>query len=381
MRYEVAVVGLGGMGAAALAHLAGRGVEAIGIERYPRSAPGGASCGETRMIRKAYFENASYVPLLERAYDLWYELEAETDRRLIDLVGVLMVGAPERTAIAGTLRTAQEYDLPIEIFDAEQLARRFPGTHPRPQEIGLLERQGGIVFPERAVEAMLHAAEARGATAIFETRLERWTTHAGTHRLALDDGRTVEASRLVICPGMWAAELLAALNLPLRVQRNVQLWFEPSTTLFDRGLFPAFFVERLELPAPLYGFPAIDGQIKAALHGFGDLTDPERVDRRVRDGDVTIVRDALDEWIGSAASRYARGRVCTYTLTPDGNFVVDRHPHDPSIAIACGFSGHGFKFCPVVGEILSDLVLDGGSPYDLDFLAVDRFRSIPGLAT
>ncbi|MBV8490031.1 MAG: N-methyl-L-tryptophan oxidase [Candidatus Eremiobacteraeota bacterium] len=363
------------MGASALSHLARRGVSAVGIERYERLHDKGASSGESRIIRKAYFENSAYVPLLERAYRLWDELEARSGRALIDMSGLLMVGAADSRGIAGALESARRFDLRLATFDAAQIERRFPGTRPRPDEVGLLERDAGIVTPEEAVAAFLDDAERHGATTIFEQRVETWDRRDGSHHLTLASGESVEAARLVICPGMWAQQLLGELKLPLRIQRNVQLWFEPSTSQFDRGVFPTFFVERVELPAPLYGFPAMGGTIKAALHGHGDIVDPERPERRIRDSDVTVVRDALDEWIPGAASSYSRGRVCMYTRTPDDNFIIDLHPTDPTVAIACGFSGHGFKFCPVVGEILTSLVLDGGTEYDVGFLGIERFSA------
>lgn len=373
MRYDVAVVGLGGMGSATLAHAARRGVACIGVERYARLHDQGASSGETRIIRKAYFEHPSYVPLLERAYALWHELEAQTGRTLTDFVGILMVGAPEREGIAGTLLSARTHGLPLTQFDAAQIERHFPGTRPRPGEIGLLERDAGIVFPEATVGAHLDVAAAHGAAMRFECALTGWNRRAGFHELVLSDGSTIEAARVVFCPGMWTVHLLAELQLPLRVQRNVQVWFEPSTAQYDRGLFPTFFLERLELPAPLYGFPAIGGCLKAALHHFGDTVDPERPERRIRDADVTIVRDALDEWIPGAAAAYVRGKVCTYTLTPDGNFVLGHAPGDSTVTLACGFSGHGFKFSPVIGEIAAQLAIDGGTPLDIGFLSPERF--------
>lgn len=376
MRYDVAVIGLGGMGASSLAHLARRGVRAVGIERFGRLHGDGGSSGESRIIRKAYFENHAYVPLLERAYRLWDELGERRGRALIDMAGLLMVGAPQRRGIAGAIESARRFDLPLMTYDADQIARRFPGTRPRADEIGLLERDAGIVFPEAAVDAFLGEAEDHGATTMFEQCVESWERNGGTYRVALASGDVIEASKLVLCPGVWAPSLLPSLRLPVRVQRNVQLWFEPSTPQFDRGVFPTFFVERIELPAPLYGFPATGGTLKAALHGFGDAVDPERPDRRIRDSDVTVVRDALDEWIPGAASSYDRGRVCMYDNTPDGNFIVDRLAEDSGVTIACGFSGHGFKFAPVIGEIVAALTLDGGTDFDIGFLGLDRFSAI-----
>lgn len=373
MRYDVAVVGLGGMGAAALAHVAARGVPAIGLERFERLHQKGASTGESRIIRKAYFENAAYVPLLQRSYELWHELEVQSGRELVDFVGILMVGTPDREGIAGTLRAAKEYDLPLEQFDAAQISRRFPGTLPRRDEVGLLEHKAGIVFPEAALDAHLNVAAAHGADMRFNTRVESIEKRDGVHRVYLDDGTEIEATNLIVCPGMWAQQLLADLGLPLRVQRNVQIWFEPVNAHFDRGVFPTFFIERADLPAPLYGFPAINGALKAALHKFGNFVDPDKVERRIHDDDATIVGGALDDWLEGAAGSYLRGRVCTYTLTPDGNFIIDKHPNDSSVTIACGFSGHGYKFCPVVGEVVADLALDGGTRHDIGFLGINRF--------
>jgi sarcosine oxidase len=374
--YDVAVIGLGGIGSAALAHCAQRGVRAVGIERYERLHANGASSGESRIIRKAYFEDTRYVPLLERTYTLWHDLESETGRRLLDPVGILMVGRPDSPGIAGTLRTAALYDLPLERFDADQIEHHFPGTKPRPEEIGVMDHQAGIIYPEAALETLLDRAAWYGAEMRFRTAVTSWERSGPTHRLLLDDGsEPIVASRIIVAPGMWACTLLRDLHLPLRVQRNVQVWFEPWTAQFDRGVFPTYFVERPELPATLYGFPAFNGTLKAAFHAHGDTADPEHLDRRIRDDDVTAVRDALEEWMPGAGANYIRAKVCPYTLTPDGNFVIDRDVRDPTVAIACGFSGHGFKFCPVIGEILAGIVLDGGSAFDIDFLRIGRFSA------
>lgn len=373
MRYDVAVVGLGAIGAAALAHFARRGVRAIGLERFPRGHAFGASSGETRIIRKAYFEDPAYVPLLERTYALWRELESETQRPLLDLVGVLLVGKPECASVAGAQESARRYGIQLEIYDSGEIARRFAGTTPHSHEIGVFEPEAGIVFPESGLAAHLEVAEKRGAEMRFETRVTLWERRDGTLRILLADGARVDATRIVVAPGMWTPQLLTELVLPLRVQRNVQVWFSPATHRYDRGTFPAFLVDRADLPAPLYGFPAMNGTLKAALHAYGETVDPEHLDRDVAQTDVARVRGALDTWMPGAAAAYKRGKVCTYTLTPDGNFIVDRHPSDRGVTIACGFSGHGYKFSPVIGEIVADLSLDGSTRFDIDFLRLPRF--------
>lgn len=373
MRYDAAVVGLGGMGAAALAHLSRRGARAIGIDRFARGHTLGASSGETRVIRLAYFENPAYVPLLRRAYDLWAQLEAETGRTLLDLTGILLVGEPQREAIAGTLQAARQYDLELDILEPLEIRRRFPATAPRTSEIALFERRGGIVFPEAGVGAHLQAAELHGAELRFETRVLSWERRAGTIVLRVADGTSVETSRLILAPGMWVDELLGDLELPLRVQRNVQIWFAPATRRFDRGTFPVFLVDRSDVPAPLYGFPAIDGELKAALHAYGSTATPPSLDRQIHKADIAAVRDALDGWMLGASGRYLRAKVCPYTLTPDSHFIVGMHPNADGVVVACGFSGHGYKFCPAIGEIACGLALDGGTTFDIGFMSPQRF--------
>ncbi|HKU80549.1 MAG TPA: N-methyl-L-tryptophan oxidase [Candidatus Tumulicola sp.] len=373
VQYDAAVVGLGGMGAAALAHLARRGVRAVGIDRFARDHALGASSGETRVIRMAYFEDPAYVPLLQRAYALWAQLEEQTGQTLLDLTGILLTGERERDAIAGTLRAAREYGLPLELLDADELRRRFPGATPRASEIGLLERRGGIVFPEAGVRAHLRAAQDAGAELRFETTVRWWEAGRRAIALRLNDDTAIETARLILAPGMWSDELLGDLGLPLRVQRNVQVWFEPATRAFDRGTFPAFLVDRADLPAALYGFPAIGGALKAALHAYGEAASATTLDRDVHDADVAAVRTALEPWMPGASDRYLRAKVCPYTLTPDANFVLGPHPRVAGVVIACGFSGHGYKFCPVVGEIAADLALDGATRFEIGFMSPTRF--------
>ena len=378
MIYDVAVIGLGGMGSATLAHLARRGARAIGIEQFSRLHGLGSSAGKTRMIRKAYFEDPAYVPLLRRAYDLWRELETETSRKLMDLIGVLMVGTPDQPAIVATQQSAKAFALPLEVLDSQEIARRYPGTAPRPEEIGLLERDAGMVYPEAAIDAHLHVAERLGAEMRFETMIERWTTSQGVHRLACADGSTIAAHRMVVCAGPWLDRIATDLALPLRVQRNVQIWFHAASHAFDLGRMPAFFVERADLPANLYGFPTTADGLKAALHGHGETTDPDALDREIHANDIDSVRRALESWLPRSVAGFRSGKACMYTRTPDDHFIVDRHPHDQSIVVLGGFSGHGYKFCPVMGEIAADLALDRATRHDIAFLSLRRFETLTG---
>jgi sarcosine oxidase len=376
MRFDLVVVGLGAMGSATLAHAAARGARTLGIEQFSRAHELGASAGRTRIIRKAYFEDPAYVPLLRRAYDLWFRLERDGAEHVIDLVGVLMVGAAHSAALAGALLSAREHDLQLEALDAPAMVRRFPGVTPRAGEVGLLEGDAGVVFPEAGIAAHLRVAEAAGAQTAFGVAVTAYDAQRDGVRLTLADGTIVSAGAVALCAGPWLARLAGELELPLRIQRNVQVWFQPSVPNFSRGRFPAFFLDREGFERPLYGFPDFGEGVKAALHGYGADTEPAQLDRAIAAGDIEPVRRALEGWMPGAAARFAFAKACMYALTPDEHFIVDRHPHDPRIVIAGGFSGHGYKFAPVIGEIVAGLALAGGTPHPIGFLRLTRERLV-----
>lgn len=371
--YDVIVLGLGGMGSAAAAQLAKRRKRVLGLEQFELGHELGASAGRTRIIRKAYFEGLAYVPLLMRAYELWRELERETTTTLLDLVGSLMVGVPEGSMLAGVRLSMQRYGVMIDELSSEQVAARFPQARLRSNEVGLFEPEAGIVFPERGIAAHQQAARAHGAELRGGVRVVGWRrSSAGTVQVELAGGEAVEAEQLILCAGPWLAEITRELALPLTVQRNVQIWFSPATEDLSRGRFPVFFVDRPGLPKPLYGFPDLGDGVKAALHAFGAVTTPASLDREIHPADIAAVKFALDGWLPGAAGRFRSGKACMYTLTPDEHFIIDRHPQDDGVIIAGGFSGHGYKFCPVVGEIIADLV-DGTTRHDVEFLSLRRF--------
>lgn len=376
MRYDVAVVGLGGMGSAILAQCATRGASVIGLEQFTRGHDLGSSSGKSRMIRKAYFEDPAYVPLLLRAYDLWRELERETSRELLRLTGLLMVGQEDGEIIAGATRAACEHSLPFEALTASEIRSRFPTLKVLNEEAGVYEPDGGVLDPERAIRAQLDVAEAAGAEMRFEAAVTRWEPTANGFSISLADGTTVATEALVLSLGAWFKEVLESLGVPIRVQRNVQAWFESARSGYEGPQFPAFLLDREGLPAPLYGFPDFGDGIKAAFHSYGDLTDATQAKREVDAArDVEPIRRAMEEWMPSAITALRAARPCLYTLTPDGHFVVDRHPEHPRLILCGGFSGHGFKFAPVIGEIGADLALEESSRHQIDFLSLRRFIS------
>ncbi len=366
------------MGSAVLAHCAGRGGPVIGFEQFERGHELGAFAGRSRLIRKAYFEDPAYVPLLQRAYALWRELERETATDLLTITGVLLAGIPESEVLAGSQRAAALHDLPVETLATAELRERYPMLAVEEGEIGVLEEEAGVLRPEAAVEAHLRLAEQRGAEMRFGVAVHGWSP--GARGFALNcGGETVTADALVLTMGPWFGEVMQSVGVRLRVQRNVQAWFAPASPAFGAGRFPGFLIDRPGFPAPLYGFPDFGEGVKAAFHGHGEEVDPTRVDRVIdQERDIKPIAAALEAWMPGAAHRFQRGKVCLYALTPDEHFVVDRHPAHRQVILCGGFSGHGFKFAPVIGEIASQLVFEEATPHPIEFLSLRRFGGKTG---
>ncbi|HEY5037381.1 MAG TPA: N-methyl-L-tryptophan oxidase, partial [Chthoniobacterales bacterium] len=338
-----------------------------------------SSTGRSRMIRKAYFEDPAYVPLLLRAYDLWCELEQATGENLLRITGLLMVGKEDAEILAGARSSAARHGLTIEVLSRAAIGKRFPRLRILPNEIRVFEPDGGVLAPERAVQAHLRVAARAGARLCFGSRVERWDAGDEGFNLQLADGAQVSARALVLAMGPWFGEVMKSLGVALRIQRNVQAWFTPASDAYDGGRFPPFLLDREGLPAPLYGFPDFGDGVKAAFHAHGPCEEIDRLDREiVRQKDLDPIVAAMADWMPGATQTFRAAKVCPYSLTPDSHFVVDPHPQHARLILCGGFSGHGFKFAPVIGEIAADLALEGGSRHPIDFLSLRRFASDRG---
>lgn len=362
--FDVAVVGLGGFGSAAAAALARRGLRVVGFDRHPPGHDRGASHGGTRIIRSAYFEGATYVPLVRAAETLWRSLEAETGAPLLRTAGGVWIGPPDSDLVAGACRSAQAHGIAHEVIDATKLHRRWPVFEPPPGDLAVVEPGAGVLEPEAGVRAHLAVARRHGADLRHDEPVTEWTaTQVRSAR------GTYAVAGIVLAAGAWAPQLLSGLGLPLRVERRVQHWFAPATSAREWSAAPVWIWERAD-GCSLYGFPAIDGLCKVGIHdavGPAPAVDPDTLDRTVAPSEVDAVRDLVRPLLPSLASgRHVRSAACTYTLTPDEHFVVGLHPAYDAVAVACGFSGHGYKFTPVIGEVLADLVLHGRTDHDIE---------------
>ncbi len=376
--WDAIVLGLGGMGSAAICHLARRGLKVLGLEQFDIAHDRGSSHGQTRLIRKAYFEHPDYVPLVEKAYILWAQLEESVSRKLLHRCGLVLAGKPDGTVMAGVRRAADEHRLPIECLSPDESAKRFPGLVFDPDMQVLFEPASGFLEVENCVRAHCDLARTFGATLTTGRRVLDWSADSSGVTVVADDGRYL-ARNLVICGGAWSGSLLAAMGLPLTVRRKVVLWFaaEDAAYRYERGC-PVFGFDRPE--GFFYGFPAIDELgVKVSDHYGGQVVShPTALDRDVHLNEETPLRRFLEHHAPRLGTRVTRRSVCMYTMTPDEHFIVDRHPRHANVVYACGFSGHGFKFAPVIGSVLADLVADGRTAHPVGFLRADRSRIAAG---
>jgi sarcosine oxidase len=378
-RHDVLVLGLGGMGAAALAHLAARGLSVVGVDQDALPSLRGSSVGETRVIRKAYAEDPRYVPLLIRAYELWGDLEERAGRRLFTRVGCLNLGPAEHAAIRGVLESAERHGLPHRCLTEAEVRARF-SVVPAPGDLGVFEEDAGYLAVEACTEAHLAWATARGAER-RQARVTALEITASSVRATLDDGSSLTADRAVVAAGPWLARSTPAFqdlarDLPLLVERQVQLWFQPRDADAARApALPAFihFVEG----GPFYGIPPDESHaspaVKVCRHHGGVETTADTLDRTVRPGDEETVRAYLRAHLPAADGPLLRSRVCMYTNTPDDHFLVGALRRSPHVVVLGGFSGHGYKMASVMGEIAADLVQHGSSRFDLGMFAPERF--------
>lgn len=375
--YDVIVAGLGGVGSAAAYHLAARGKRVLGLEQYTPAHDRGSSHGSSRIIRQAYNEGPGYVPLVLRAYELWEQLERDTNTDLLTITGGLFLGTEDSDVVQGSLRSAREHNLPHELLDAKEIQRKFPVLHPHADHCALYEANAGFLRPEAAVAAHLGLAAQRGAVLHFEEPIADWAvTETGTVRVTTTKA-TYEAEHLVIAPGAWASNLLKLGTLPLHVRRHVMAWFDPVDGIapFKSDRFP-IYIWQTSNDVIFYGFPATDCEhcgVKAAIHSGGDVCTADSIERSFTHRDIAEIREQLEAYIPALNGKLLHAATCMYTMTLDEHFVVSRHPDYPQVSIACGFSGHGFKFAPVLGEVLADLAIEGHTKHPIDFLSAQRF--------
>jgi sarcosine oxidase len=370
-RYDTIVVGVGGMGSAALRHLARRGQRGLGLERFAVPHVFGSSHGVTRIIRLAYYEDPAYVPLLRRAYELWRELEAESGERLLHVTGSVDAG-PE--IFEGSLRSCEEHDLPHVVLTGAELGRRFPAYRLPADTDVLLQPDGGFLLPERCIAQHARLAEAAGAVLRQGERVLDWEP-AGDGVRVRTEGAVYEAERLVLCAGAWSQDVARLAPGLVTAERQVLAWFHPlEPELFEPERFPVF---NLVVPeGRWYGFPVfgIPGFKVGRYHHRGEEVDPDAFERAAGPDDEALLHGFAERYFPAGAGPTSSLETCLFENSPDEHFLLDVHPDCPQAIVAAGFSGHGFKFCSVVGEILADLAVEGATRHEIGFLRLGRFH-------
>jgi sarcosine oxidase len=373
MAYDVAVVGLGVMGSAALRALARRGLRAVGIERLTPGHDRGSSHGATRIIRLGYFEDPCYVPLVREAFALWRALEQEAGAPLLRVTGIVEIGAPDSELVTGTLRSARAHALDHETLDAAALMRRFPAFCVPENFVGVYQPEGGILAAEPAVLAQIALARAAGAAVRVSETVRAIEPRPEGVRIVTDRG-TIGARQAIVAAGPWVKHLLPDLAVPIRVTRQVVGWFAPGDPpLFAPERCPVFLIDTGA--GVFYGFPAGDKPgIKFAKHHHDDETaDPDAPARPMTETDRATLRAALAAHVPAACGALLDAQTCLYTMAPDGHFIIDRLAGAPQVIVASPCSGHGFKFAPVIGEILADLATAGSTRRDISRFRLARF--------
>lgn len=368
--YDVAVFGLGAMGSAALAHLAARGVKAVGFEKNLPAHGQSSSHGDSRIIRLGYFEDPSYVPLLKRAYENWRALETRLKAEVLTTTGVIQIGTPDSRIVAGTLASCRIYGLAHEVLDRSAMMQRFPIFRLDEEDIGVLDPQGGFLRPELAVMGYLKSAIEDGAVAKFGVEVLR-IEHEDGGVVLTTEGGSYRVRKVIVATGSWIAELVPQLRGTANPIRQVVAWYQPHDPyLTEQGRMPCFIRDDAE-HGSFFGFPAIDGAgVKFGRHThFGEPIDPRHTNPPVNDVDLALLDGfALRRMAGALGTR-TTSTTCRYTMLPSEDFLIDAVPDAPNIIVCSACSGHGFKFTSVVGEILADLASEGSTD-----LPIEAFR-------
>jgi sarcosine oxidase len=371
---DVVVVGLGAMGSQALWALARRGVDAVGIEQFEPGHARGSSHGESRIIRTAYFEGADYVPLVQRAWQRWRDLEAETGTALLTQTGTLSLAPAGAPLLAETLAAARAHDLPVEQVDVDAVRARWPQHLVGDDVAAVVEREGGALAPERAIRAAVAAAAKRGARVRTGARVASVEGRAGAMRVR-GDGVDVRAGHVIVTTGAWIGRLAPAVAAQVRVIRRVVGWFavaDPAAYRPER--FPVFIRNDGE-PVTWYGIPSLDGAtVKIAAHvGAGDEVADPAAGVRPPDGADAALLASLARRLRGLAPEPARMAGCMYAMTPDGHFLVGQRADLPGVTLLGGFSGHGFKFATALGEAAAELAVEGRTSAPIGLFDPHRF--------
>ncbi|MBR0757099.1 N-methyl-L-tryptophan oxidase [Bradyrhizobium jicamae] len=374
-RYDAVVIGLGAMGSAAFFELAKRGARVLGIEQFDPGHDRGSSHGESRIIRLAYFEHPSYVPLVQEARHRWAEIQQRADETIFLDIGCVEIGFPGAPLIRRSLEAARQHSLHVDEMDARDIRMRFPAFDVPDDWTGHFQADGGLLIPELAIKTFVREAVRLGGTLMAGTKVRRIESGSKYPEIDLGAGR-VSAERVIVTAGAWLTELVD-IPLPLEISRQVVGWFEPQVAAsFTPEALPVFLLATPD--NAYYGFPNHrESGWKAASHLHGrSLQNADALRQDAAPDDEAQIRRMVSDYMPDGNGPLRKMQTCMYTNTPDGHFLIDRAAHDARIIVASACSGHGFKFAPVIGAILADMAEDKTPAFPIDGFSADMSRRL-----
>ncbi len=370
--YDIAIIGAGAMGSAATYHLSDSGLKILVLDKFTPPHAFGSSHGQTRIIREAYFENPLYVPLVQQAYVLWDKLASASGKKLFLKTGGLMLGHKDQKVFGGATHSAQQFGIACDLLDQAQLQRQFPVMKTDASTVALLEKNAGVLFPEECIRAQLQLSanpfvdfhfhepvvtlESKGDVVTIHTTQSTYTTR-----------------KVIISNGAWITALLPALQLPLKVKRQVLFWFAcnaAAASQFQHGRFPVF-IREYEAGKMFYGFPDLGNGIKIAIHHRGQLTTADDLQRHVDAKEIQAITELVNYYF-NATLTCINATACMYTNTPDEHFIIDYHPDHKNIILVSACSGHGFKFSSAIGKILREMAMEEPLSFDVTPFRLNR---------
>jgi sarcosine oxidase len=376
--FDQIVIGAGGMGSAAIYELSRRGQRVLGLEQHTVPHELGSSAGGTRIFRFAYFEHPSYVPLMRLSFARWQALERDCGERLVTITGGLDIGLAAGRVVRGAKAACAVHGLAHEVLRPSELERRHPAWRVPEDFEAVYQPDAGFLVADRAIAAHVTLARRLGAEVREGEVVRAW--RAVGDRVEVETARGLyEAGALVVAAGAWSGKVLTdygfgRLAVP---ERQVVGWFgagsETGGQMFAPERFPVFILDCPERGV-FYGFPeraAGEGVKVGRFHHRLETVDPDAVDRRIVPEDEALLRN-IGRYLAAPMGAQVGAKTCMFVNSPDEHFIVDRLPQHPNVVVAAGFSGHGYKFCSGIGEILADLAMHGRSPHDTGLFSLAR---------
>ncbi|MBP1963336.1 N-methyl-L-tryptophan oxidase [Paenibacillus aceris] len=374
--FEVIVVGAGSMGMSAGYYLAKRGIRTLMIDSFDPPHEQGSHHGEPRLIRHAYSGGKPYIHLALEADRLWRELEVASGQKLLVRSGVLNMADLSAGKFTNRLPDSDEAGVQVEMLDADEVHRRWPGIVLPESFEAMYEPDAGYLYSERCVAAYRTLALAEGAMLLPYNPVQHIQADGAGVRVRTRAGE-FSADQLIVTAGAWFKSLEPFVSLPIRAVRKTVGWFRGEPNLYDAGVFPGFTLGTEN--GGYYGFPSINGAgIKIGRHDGGLPWTPgeQAAPFGHLEQDEGDLRRTLSTFLPLAGGELLKGAVCKYELTPDEQFIIDRHPLYTNVLLAGGFSGHGFKFASAVGALLADLIQHVSTTVELNTFSLSRFNQI-----